>query len=218
MVGGRSVQTESSLGRDRATANLALALKLQDDQERAQQGETQVQEQPQHEQQCLSQQLEESRVRALELRAALTLQSAWRGRRGRARAEAQAVEMLQQNQEELNKLLAELELQQRNQQLAELQRLESQLAELQTQKQLSLSPTAAEASEEAEPPERASRAVDMGNVTKTQISPPGTTRAQVQLTSPVRTTTWSPNFGRHPSAAVFKEKDDLRWMRPRREN
>ena len=126
--------------------------------------------------------------------------------------------MLQQNQEELNKLLAELELQQRTQQLAELQRLESQLAELQTQKQLSLSPTAAEASEEAEPPERASRAVDMGNVTKTQIPPPGTTRAQVQLTSPVRTTTWSPNFGRHPSAAVFKEKDDLRWMRPRREN
>lgn len=184
-----------------------------------------MQEQPQHEQRCLSQQLEdlvdereESRVRALELRAALTLQSAWRGRRGRARAEAQAVEMLQQNQEELNKLLAELELQQRTQQLAELQRLESQLAELQTQKQLSLSPTAAEASEEAEPPERASRAVDMGNVTKTQISPPGTTRAQVQLTSPVRTTTWSPNFGRHPSAAVFKEKDDLRWMRPRREN
>ena len=210
-------------GRNRVTANLAQALKLQNDQDRALQGETQVREQPQDEQQRLTEQLEdlikeESRVRALELRAALTLQSAWRGRRGRARAEAQAVEMLQQNQEELNKLLAELELQQRNQQQTELHRLESQLAELSTQKQLSLSPIAAEILEEAEPPKRSRRAVEMGTVTKQQVLPSGTTRGQVQLTSPVRTTTWSPNFGRHPSAAVFKENDDLRWSRPRREN
>lgn len=186
-------------------------------QELVQQKETDVQEQQYQEQQHLPERSgpienlarEESRARAVEFRAALTLQSAWRGRHGRALAEVQANEMLQQNQEELNTLLAELELQRRHSQLAELQRLESQLAELQNQKRLTLSPTAAE---EGEPP-----APRSGSSTSRNQAGKPSPSAQVQLTSPVRTTTWSPNFGRHPSAAVFKEKDDLRWSRPRRE-
>lgn len=184
-------------------------------QELEQQNETDVQEQQHQDQQHLADRLvedlarEESRARAVELRAALKLQSVWRGRRGRALAEEQAAGMLQQNQEELKTLLAELELQQRHSQLAELQLLQSQLVELQKQKQLTLSPTA----EEGEPPEHKRSGVSSSKNRVGKLSP----STQVQLTSPVRTTTWSPNFGRHPSAAVFKEKDDVRWSRPRRE-
>ena len=111
-------------------------------QDIVQQNETDGEELQQRAQQCLAEQLvhdlvrEDSRAGAVELRAALTLQSAWRGRRGRALAEAQAVEMLQQNQQELTTLLAELELQQRRSQLVELQQLESQLKQLEKQKQL----------------------------------------------------------------------------------
>ncbi len=206
-------------------------------QDIVQQNETDGEELQQRAQQCLAEQLvhdlvrEDSRAGAVELRAALTLQSAWRGRRGRALAEAQAVEMLQQNQQELTTLLAELELQQRRSQLVELQRLESQLKQLEKQKQLTLSPTAAE---EGEPPERTGQvATRPGSSSSSNRVRKSSPRAQVQLTSPVRTSlwepadavqsltnasSWSPDFGRHPSALVFKEQDALHWSRPRRES
>lgn len=155
--------------------------------------------------------------RALEARAAIRLQSVWRGRRGRQRA---STEKLHQKQDELTKLLVELEVHQRHQQLAELQQLESQLAELQQQKPLSLSPVVAEHEtvQEGEPPERNVESANMGTDPRlsSDIGRVAASSPRVQLTSPVRTTTWSPSFGRHPSATVYKDEGDVQWSSPLR--